>query len=69
MPDDIITVWKKKVRKNKDIWLWEHNHISYGYDKNITHPTPISDLQKQSWPNSEWKSFKAKLIVNKVILN
>lgn len=51
-----ITVWECLRDK-----IWEHNHISNGYDANVTEPTPMCELQKKSWRGATWKGTEARL--------
>lgn len=55
MKNKEITIWERLQEKSKS---WEHNHISDGYDVDITAPIPISVLQKKSWNRSQWLSKK-----------
>lgn len=55
MKNKEITIWERLQEKSKS---WEHNHISDGYDADITAPIPISDLQKKSWEGSQWLGKK-----------
>jgi len=53
-----ITVWERLQDKTK---VWEHNHISRGYDANATEPTPRTDLQKKAWGGGTWKGTEARM--------
>jgi hypothetical protein len=57
----IVTKWERYNRITEN---WDHNHISIGYDKNITKPIPNSQNQKDSWDKSLWMCSKAYLDEN-----
>lgn len=58
-----ITVWQRLSPR----FRWEHNHISDGWSRFETEPTPISKIQRGSWPQGKWRRYKAYLINHVVI--
>lgn len=64
MNSTVITVWERsnEDKTSRNYCLWEHNHISSGYNESQRKPVPKGRIQEKSWPNGEWRKYIAKLI-------
>jgi len=52
-----VTVWERLDEKTG---RYKHNHIEDGWSENAA-PTPVSDEQKKSWKNADWRRIHAFL--------
>lgn len=59
-----LAVWNW-IREYQIITIWEcedkHNHISNGYDANITSPTPKYPSQEKAWKKGEWNGIEGHI--------
>lgn len=66
----VITVWQRFVKaeegRNAE-GVWEHNHISDGYDPEVLFPTPHFPEQERNWKGGVWRAFEAFLVDGLVI--
>jgi hypothetical protein len=59
-----LAVWNW-IREHQIITIWEcegkHNHISNGYDANVTSPLPRNSDQEKAWKKGKWNSIEAHI--------
>ena len=53
----IITIWQRFDNNTK---LWEHNHISDGYDEKQIVPVGTPE-QNKLWKGGTWRKFEGTL--------
>jgi len=58
-----ITIW---AMMDKDSGLYEHNHISNGFEDNRSPPKPIGEYQTRAWAKAYWRKTKGILVKGKV---
>ena len=61
----VITVWESLIDEENDIW--DHNHISKGYDASVTIPPHRTVLQQKAWKGKKWRGTKASLSCYNVV--
>lgn len=52
-----ITIWERQEKSG----AWVHNHISRGYDADVTAPIPTCNTQEKSWSGTTWRGLEGKL--------
>lgn len=53
-----ITIWQRQEEKSKE---WKHNHISKGYDANVSFPVPSCAFQEKAWGGAAWRGIEGKI--------
>lgn len=59
-----ITVWKLWNEERK---MYEHNHISDGYDPLVRAPIGRTEQQTKSWSRGLWLPLPAELIDGRIV--
>jgi len=63
----VFTIWEQAYPQKDGSLLWEHNHISDGFRDDQSAPEPISEEQRRSWTNAQWRKFEARIVDGKLV--
>ena len=65
--NSVFTIWEQAYPQKDGSLLWEHNHISDGFRDDQSAPESISEEQRRSWTNVQWRKFEARIIDGKLV--